>query len=247
MPLRRLTQAFAGLVVLLVLAVFLTAKPGDPSLSPPAEADPPTIHVVSHGWHSGVILPLSALMGAGAGPALRAIAVRFRAYPALEFGWGEARFYAATPTPAEFDGRLALEALFTPGGRDGVVQVVGLDADLRTRFPHAEIVAVPVSRAGLSRLVARLESSFSLADGRPVDVGPGLYGPSLFYRGAGRFSWTNVCNHWTAELVNAAGLPVAPVLATLPHGLILDLAWRSGAAPLPRAAQPSEDAHLSKP
>lgn len=197
------------------------------------EAKPPTIHVVSHGWHSGVILPHTALIGEGAGPALRNIAERFRAYAEIEFGWGEARFYAATPTLAEFDGRMALEALFTPGGRDGVVQVVGLDADLRRSFPHSEILAIPVSTAGLQRLVAGLEASFALADGRPVDVGPGLYGPSLFYEGIGRFSWTNVCNHWTAGLVNAAGLPVAPVVATLPRGLILDLTWRSGATPVP--------------
>ncbi|WP_375463899.1 DUF2459 domain-containing protein [uncultured Methylobacterium sp.] len=233
MILRRLAQALAGLVVALVLAVVLTARPGDPVLYPPTEADPQTIHVVSHGWHSGIVLPLAALTGDGAGPALRGVAVRFRAYPAIEFGWGEARFYAATPTLADFDPRLALAALFTPGGSDGVVQVVGLDANLRARFPQAEIVVVPVSSAGLRKLVARLEASFALDAGRPVDVGPGLYGPSLFYRGAGRFSWTNVCNHWTAGLVNAAGLPVAPVLATLPRGLILDLAWRSGVTALP--------------
>lgn len=233
MILRRLAGALAGLVVLLVLAAWLTAKPGDPALYPPTEASPQTIHVVGHGWHSGVVLPLGALSGPGAGPALRDIAVRFRAYSEIEFGWGEARFYAATPTLSEFDARLALAALFTPGGRDGVVQVVGLDADLRTRFPRAEIVPLSVSRAGLERLAARLEADFALTEGHPVEVGPGLYGPSLFYRGTGRFSWTNVCNHWTAGLVNAAGLPVAPVLATLPRGLILDLTWRSGATPLP--------------
>ena len=93
-----------------------------------------------------------------------------------------------------------------------------------------------VSRAGLEKLVARLEANFALTGGHPVDVGPGLYGPSLFYAGTGRFSWTNVCNHWTASLVNVAGLPVVPVLATLPRGLILDLTWRSGATPLPQAS-----------
>lgn len=230
---RRLAAGIAGLIGSLVLAVIVTARPGDPALYPPTGPAAETIHVVSHGWHSGIALPMAALTGPGAGPALRDIAVRFRAYPELEFGWGEARFYAATPTLAEFDWRLALSALFTPGGRDGVVQVVGLDADPRTSFPQAEILAVPVSEAGLHRLVARLEASLALADGHPVDVGPGLYGPSLFYKGAGRFSWTNVCNHWTAGLVNAAGLPVAPVLATLPRGLILDLEWRSGVAPVP--------------
>ena len=230
---RRLAKALAGIVGALVLAVILTARPGDPALYPPAEAPQQVIHVVSHGWHSGIALPVAALTGPGAGPALRDIAVRFRAYPTLEFGWGEARFYAATPTLAEFDWRLALGALFTPGGSDGVIQVVGLDANPRASFPHADILAIPVSAAGLEKLLARLEAGFALADGHPVDVGPGLYGPSLFYRGAGRFSWTNVCNHWTAGLVNAAGLPVAPVLATLPRGLILDLEWRSGATAVP--------------
>lgn len=231
--LRRLSIAFTSLVALFVLAVILTAKPGDPALYPPTDPEPQTIHVVSNGWHSGVVLSRAALTGPGAGPALRNIAVRFHAYPELEFGWGEARFYAATPTLAEFDWRLALAALFTPGGSDGVVQVVGFDAELRTSFPRADILAVPVSEAGLEKLVARLEASFALTAGHPVDVGPGLYGPSLFYEGAGRFSWTNVCNHWTAGLLNAAGLPVAPVVATLPRGLILDLAWRSGVTPLP--------------
>ena len=202
-------------------------------LYPPSGANPTKIHIVSHGWHSGVVLPRAALGGDGAGSALRNIAMRFQDFPEIEFGWGEARFYRATPTVADVDWRLALSALFTPGGRDGVVQVVGLDADVRKSFPHSEIVAVTVSQAGLERLLGRLEATFSLAGGLPVDLGPGLYGPSLFYRGAGRFSWTNVCNHWTAGLVNAAGLPVTPVLATLPRGLILDLEWRSGATPLP--------------
>jgi hypothetical protein len=37
-----------------------------------------------------------------------------------------------------------------------------------------------------------------------------------------------------ADLLSAAGLPVTPVLATLPAGLLLDLQWRAGLRPLPR-------------
>lgn len=224
---------------LLVLAAVLTAQPGDPELYPAHGADGEGIALVSHGWHSGLVLPHAALTGAGSGPALAAIATRFAAYPEIEFGWGEARFYRATPTLAQFDLRLALEALFTPGGRDGVVQVVGLERPARASFPHAEIVPVRVSPAGLARLLGQLEASFRLAGGQPVDGGPGLYGPSLFYEGAGRFSYANVCNHWAARLLAAAGLPVTPVLDTHPAGLIFDLRWRAGLAPLP--------ANLSKP
>jgi hypothetical protein len=107
-----------------------------------------------HGWHSGLVLPRHSLTGEGAGTALRNLATRFRAYDALEFGWGEARFYRATPTLAAFDWRLALSALFTPGGSDGVIQVVGLARPARASFPQADIVPVPLSRKGLARLLA---------------------------------------------------------------------------------------------
>lgn len=230
----RLGRALAGLVTLLILAAVLTARPGDPALYPPAEgADAETIHLVSHGWHSGLVLPRDALTGEGTGSALRAIATRFRDYPRLEFGWGEARFYRATPTLAEVDVGLALAALFTPGGRTGVVQVVGLERGVRESFPHSDIVPIRLSQAGLARLLARLDASFRLEAGQPVAGGPGLYGPSLFYEGEGRFSALNLCNHWTARLLDAAGLPITPVVDTHPAGLLLDLRWRAGVGALP--------------
>lgn len=231
--LRRLGLVAAGLLAILVLATALTSLPGDPALFPPRAGTARTLYLVSHGWHSGLVLPRDALTGPGAGAALRNIAVRFRDYSALEFGWGEATFYRATPTVAELDLGLALRALFTPGGRPGVVQVVGLTEPPRRAFPRAEIIAVPVSQEGLARLLARLDASFRLEAGQPVAEGPGLYGPSLFYAGQGRFSYRNVCNHWAARLLNAAGLPVLLLTASYPSGLIHDLAWRSGLTPLP--------------
>jgi len=230
----RIPALILGIGVALVLAATgLTDRQGDPTLYPPGRGTTLTVHLVSHGWHSGLVLPREALTGEGAGTALRNIATRFRDYPAIEFGWGEARFYRATATISDLDWRLGLEALFAPGGNEAVIQVVGLAADVRRAFPHSEIVPVPVSQTGLARLLARLDGSFRLRDGQPVEGGPGLYGPSLFYEGVGRFSYRNVCNHWTADLLNAAGLPVAPVVATLPAGLIRDLEWRSGLRPLP--------------
>jgi hypothetical protein len=66
------------------------------------------------------------------------------------------------------------------------------------------------------------------------ELGPGLYGPSLFYRGVETFHVFNLCNHWVARLLSATGLPTAPVPATLPQGLFLDLKWRAGLVPLPK-------------
>lgn len=235
---RRIGAGLAGCLVVLVFAVLLTASPGDPALYPPTGEDSEIIHLVGHGWHSGIVLPRGALTGEGAGAATRNIATRFRDYPRIEFGWGEARFYRATPTLAQFDARLALQALFTPGGRAGIVQVVGLEQDIRTSFPRSDIVPIRVSKAGLARLLARLDASFRLQGGQPVAGGPGLYGPSLFYEGEGRFSALNVCNHWAARLLNAAGLPITPVLDTHPAGLLADLAWRAGAERLPNLSKP---------
>jgi len=83
-----------------------------------------------------------------------------------------------------------------------------------------------------------LSASFGRGPGGTAvePLGQGLYGPSLFYRGVGGFHVFNVCNHWVARLLSAAGLPTAPVLATLPPGLFLDLKWRAGLVPLPRLA-----------
>ncbi|AMB48031.1 DUF2459 domain-containing protein [Methylobacterium sp. AMS5] len=241
---RLLVRTLLAVSFIFIIVTYITARPADPTLYPPAEPDTQTVLLVSHGWHSGLVLPRDSLTGEGAGIALRNLATRFAAYDALEFGWGEARFYRATPTLAAFDWRLAFSALFTPGGSDGVIQVVGLARPARTSFPQADIVRVPLSRRGLAQLLARLEASFRLTDGQPAALGPGLYGPSLFYEAHGRFSYSNLCNHWAAGLLNAAGLPITPVLDTHPSGLLADMRWRSGlTASAPSEAEPD----LSKP
>ena len=131
---------------------------------------------------------------------------------------------------------MALRALFRPGNAS-VLHVVGVSGEPRATFEAAEIVRLPLSPAGLERLLARLEAAFVRNPAEaPVELGPGLYGPSLFYRARDAFSILNVCNHWTADLLDAAGVPTAPVVATLPHGLIWDLRLRSGLKPLPPIA-----------
>jgi hypothetical protein len=70
-------------------------------------------------------------------------------------------------------------------------------------------------------------------DGGVEELGRGLYGHSLFYRAVGSFNVLRVCNHWIADLLDQAGVPTAPVLATMPQGLLWDLTWRAGAVPLP--------------
>jgi hypothetical protein len=91
-----------------------------------------------------------------------------------------------------------------------------------------------LSAEGFGRLVAKVDATFARgADGQPLDLGPGLYGPSLFYRAVGHFHIGHVCTQWVADALDAAGVPTAPVLATLPQGLFFDLSMRAGAKRVP--------------
>jgi uncharacterized protein (TIGR02117 family) len=228
-----------GIVLLLSLlalgaAVLVTARPSDPALWPPAR-EAPAIEaiVVSNGYHAGIALPRSAIAeraSANGYPALIAITQRFAAYEWIEFGWGDREFYRSVPTPGDVSLRLALRALFLPGNAT-VLHVVGLEREPAQIFA-GDFVRVPLSRNGFDRMLARLDATFVSPQGGTLrDLGRGLYGPSLFYPANGTFSILHVCNHWIDDLLGAAGLPTAPVLAILPAGLMLNLRWRAGLEP----------------
>jgi len=129
---------------------------------------------------------------------------------------------------------MALRALFYPGNKT-VVHVVGVTGDPAHAF-KAEMMKVPLSRNGFDQMLQKLDATFvPPRAGALPDLGRGLYGPSLFYPATGTFGITRVCNHWIGELLGAAGLPTAPVLATVPQGLLLDLRWRAGLRPVSAA------------
>jgi uncharacterized protein (TIGR02117 family) len=235
---RRLARALRVVVVTtavvlagLVLATLLTVRPGDPDLFPASDGSGVTVHIVSHGYHSGLVVPRQVLAAAaerGRHGTLMDVARRFGAYDAVEIGWGDEQFYRHVPTAASLTWKLALQALFRPGNAS-VLHVVGLADSPRATFPFSDIVTLELSAEGFARVVALLDATFARDErGFPVSLGPGLYGPSLFYRADGEFNLLNVCNHWTARLLDAAGVPTAPVLATLPYGMLLDLRFRSG-------------------
>lgn len=235
---RRIGWTLAGVIAVFLAATFLTARPGDPALWPPKPAGPVIeAYIVSHGYHAGIVLPRASLAdvaGRQGNSALIAVAQRFGAYPWIEVGWGDEGFYRSVPDARSLTFTLAVRALFRPGNAS-VVHVVGLSNEPRAVFPTADMVRVGLTADGFARLLDRLDASFTQTGNAavPEALGPGLYGPSLFFRAMESFHIFNVCNHWVGTLLSSAGLPVAPVLATLPQGLFLDLRWRSGLIPLP--------------
>lgn len=222
---------------LFVVAVLATARRGDAGLWPPAPGAPTTaVFIVSHGYHAGIAVPRRAVADLASRrglPALGEISTRFAAFEWLEVGWGDEGFYREVPTAASLTVAMAARALFRPGNRS-VLHVVGLNNDPRAAFTGSDMVRIEVGEASFARLADKLDATFARDEaGRPQELGPGLYGPSLFFRANGTFHIFNVCNHWLAGVLDAAGVPTAPVLATLPFGLIADLEWRSGIARLP--------------
>jgi uncharacterized protein (TIGR02117 family) len=235
---RRLFIGIAAAVIVFVGATLLTLRSGDRALYPVAAGTPAvTVFVVSHGYHAGIVLPRVVLADVASRrgyAALLAASTRFAAFPFLEMGWGDEEFYRSVPTIASVTVPMAARALFLAGNAS-VLHVVGLSYPPRAAFPLADIIALDLSADGFDRMLTRIDATFAPSAGGPVeDGGPGLYGPSRFYRARGAFNILHVCNHWLADLLDAAGVPTAPVLAILPPGLFLDLEWRSGLRPLPK-------------
>jgi uncharacterized protein (TIGR02117 family) len=241
---KRVALGVALVTALFVAAVLASARPGDRGPWPPKPGAPTIeVFVVSHGYHAGIVVPRRALADAASQrgqDALGYLATRFADFDRLEIGWGDEGFYRHVPTAQSLTMALALRALFRPGN-PSVVHVVGVGADPRAMFGNSDLVRLDLGAAGFARLADRLDATLARGEDGvlPMELGPGLYGTSLFFRANGAFHLFNVCNHWLVDLLDAAGVPTTPVLATLPYGLLLDLEWRSGAARLaPVAPKP---------
>ncbi len=181
-------------------------------------ADTVTLHVVSHGWHSGVVIP-AHLVDATAWPARR----DFPDADRFEVGWGHRDYYQASDP----DLWAGLRALFWPS--PGVLHVVALKGPPTVQFPGSRVAAIDVPRDGAERLVAAIAASHEHdREGRPIAFGPSLYGQGRFYASVERFHLFRTCNAWVASRLRDAGVPMRPALA-LTTGLLF--------AQLPERAQ----------
>ncbi|HXH04724.1 MAG TPA: TIGR02117 family protein [Candidatus Competibacteraceae bacterium] len=206
----------------LALALFAGCATPSPGLFPP-RADQPHVPmlVVSHGWHTGLVLPRAALR-----PHLPALSGAFEDASWLEIGWGDAGFYPAEKITLG----LALGALF--GQHGSVLHVVAVPDDPDAYFTYSERVHLEISSAGLAALARFIDASFARdAAGRSLPLGAGLYGDSRFYRSREDYHMFNTCNAWTARALRQAGLPVAPALTA--GGLLREVRRLQARAPAP--------------
>lgn len=188
-----------GLAVLGIAACLVACGSNAPPRPPaPVDGGPAdkVVHVVSNGWHTGLIVAREDVPPGRVPEAADMPGARY-----LEFGWGDREYY---PSPQPTIG-MALDAVMTPS--PAVLHLAGRDAPPQESPPDIEVLAVPLTTTGLERLIARVDEAFDRpAGGRAASVAPGLYRDSRFYPAHGEFYLFNTCNTWIADKLAAGGV-----------------------------------------
>ncbi len=212
------------LLLALVMFTLFTSRPGDPRLYPGGQGvAKTTIYLVENGFHSDLVVPRAALFAKPHAAALAAASATDK--PWVSIGWGDAKFYTQRGFGVArlFSG---LRSLLLPTNRS-VVHIEGLASSPDRVYARARPIAI--TDAGLERALSRVDKSLALdPDGQPQRSDAPRQPDEGFFRSVEPFSLLHLCNHWTADLLDAAGLPTTPVIDTLPAGLQWDLSLRAG-------------------
>lgn len=189
-----------GAFFALVCAGWLAACAAAPSSSVIGEPRDRTVHVVSNGWHTAIVVPRAELVATGLLPE----AADFPRAAFLEFGWGDRRYYRARRATLG----MTLRAALIP--TEAVMHVTG-----RARAPERreglEVIPVALTRTGLRSMARAIADMFERHEEGPAEaLGPGLEADSRFYAARGRFHLFNTCNTWTARMLRAGSVRVAP-------------------------------------
>jgi uncharacterized protein DUF2459 len=219
---RTLREILAVIVLSLLFVTVGTATGGDPALYPPSAGAAQAIFLVDNGFHSDIAVPRAAIIAHGGPLAQAAQSTGTGSW--VMIGWGDAKFYEATDP---WQGRIVdgLRALI--GGRPTVVHLLGIDRSPDKAW-RTGVTPITVSPQGLAALLTRADAAFAQTeDGAPIVVPLQRAPGEAFFKSAEGFSLFHLCNHWTAGLLIAAGLPMTPVLDTIPAGLWFDLKLRS--------------------
>ncbi|MES1202109.1 MAG: DUF2459 domain-containing protein [Pseudomonadota bacterium] len=194
----RRPRALVALCAVLGFAGYLYWPLPAPAVPPASASDCVVLHLWSNGYHSDLGIPADAL------PADHPLRVLFPHARTLLIGWGEDAFYHS-------DGSnlwLGLDAIVPPS--PSVMHVVsGAEAGARYLGPTAD-ETLAVSREGGASLGEYLRRALVLdGEGRVTIVSGGkVIGASYFLRTRENFHLFNVCNHWMARALRAAGLNI---------------------------------------
>ena len=176
------------------------------------------IYIVSHGWHTGFILPSKDVF-----IAMPELSNRFENTFYIEFGWGDKGFYQTKEVTAS----LALRAILMP--TDSVVHVVGIDSDVIQYFAASDIESLFLTDDELVFLLKFIASSFAKdINGNVIATKSGIYGDSQFYKGVGDYYLMNTCNKWTAKGLKSFGMDIAPTFKLTSDSIMSYLGSQNG-------------------
>lgn len=217
---RKIDRWGRGLVVAILLLAGCTGAPsirpsGDVEL-PPSNSPERTVHVLSNGFHTALILARDDLPSGHIPEIADFPGVRY-----LEFSWGDSEYFPADQETLF----IALRAAILPTA--AVIHVVPLRDTPAEHYPSAEMVRISLGEVGFARLVRYLGASFERRGAGRTETGkPGLYRESRFYPATGRFHLGNTCNSWTARGLAFAGVEIDVSSSASAEGLMEQL--RSG-------------------
>ena len=183
------------------------AEPGAPAVE---------LHLLDNGFHTDLAVPRAALE---ARPGPLAEAVRQLA-PGdwILIGWGDAKFFV-DQSPMESRLPDGARAFFRPGNAS-VVMLDPAQRDPRALFAEDGRRTFRLGPAGFEAMAAHIEASLDVSTGAPR-ISTARAGDDVrFFASRETFSIAHLCNHWTAGVLNAAGLPVRPFRSILSSELM---------------------------
>lgn len=211
-------------VVLTVITVLSACSSANRNLFP---ADPEKrnieVHVVSHGWHVGIVLPVNEHLKDVMPSSLHVINKESFA----EFGWGD-RDYYMDDSPGIWT---TIKGGLLPSS--SVLHVAGFSNEPEEQFFQHERVTIRLTEEGYRALLLRAEGYFSKdSQGEVIELGNGLYADSRFYESPKWYYVPKTSSKWVAQLLKEAGLPVNTFTAVRASNVIRQSA-RSGEHHLP--------------
>ena len=169
---------------------------------PESKSEETNIYIVSHGWHTGIVLKSENL-----GEELKFLNQIFGYHPYYEIGWGDKGFYEAE----EITTKITLKAMFIP--TPTVLHIVAVPELPENYFLNSEVIKIPISKKAHSILNQSILKTFKKkANGEIVKTKKGIYGNSFFFEANGSYYILNTCNTWTAQTLEEAGLPINSIL-----------------------------------
>ena len=194
-------------------ALWTWTAPGDPALWPASTADAGfevagvEVHVLDNGFHTDLAVPRASLE-ARTGPLAEAV----RGLPPGDWiliGWGDAKFYVdqSPMTDRLPDG---VRAFFRPGNAS-VIMLDPAQRDPRDLVAADRRRSLRLSAAGFEAMADHIEASLDLSDGRARIAAARDGDDARFFASHEHFWIGRLCNHWSAGVLNAAGLPARPL------------------------------------